>query len=856
MASDWDDLLLSWMHDPPGKALDIRGHETHSAGLASIALGREVHRSQLHTESRTEDILASRLERVVPLPKAGENGERAVRPVENKLTIVHPLSGCAQQLDVGQLNRETERSTLEAIVAKLDPPRARAFAVWRLWRERLMNHDNAWGFLPADTRLPDHTIWHHLDVAMGCRGSTQQRGVALLSFSLGPVQPFIAAARTVRDLWAGSYILSWLTFSAMEPILEQYGPGAILSPALRGNPQLDRWLRALCFSESPDAPQLLASRIDPPKPRQLLSPCLPNRFTAFVPMGVDGQSAKEIAEKCEQRCRNAWKEIADAVLQHLRQAVERKRVPLPEGWDRDWHAQIGSFFELRTAVLPLNDCNDETIGRLVSATGKWEDAFADAARVRQLTAAIPHGDAPGYGQDSAGHWMGMMDLLGRLMAAQRSAKHVPDYTPQADAEGKWPGKCSLMGTYEAMGPGDREAAGDFWEAFAQATIIEGARVRKGERLCALSLVKRYAWAAYFRPELSLKSDDLSYPDTATVAANVWLEKHDLARIAKRTDWSGQWLHWGRPNQEADEDSVPREVWESIRTAKRKEAPPAYYAILMMDGDNLGKWLRGDLGPTVSQALAPQMTTYFNKADGLAARRPIGPAFQAALSEALTNFALHFVPDIIEKHHGTLIYAGGDDVLALLPTQTAVACAQELNQTYQQNEGEKDGRRYLLMGNKATVSAGLAIVHYKEDLRVALQAARVAEKQAKTAGRNALCLRVVRRSGEDSSVVMKWNQSNNVHLLIDSFLGGASDRWAYKLRALMPTLEGLPQGAFEAEMTRQLNHSEGVTQEFRLLIQTLRDEHFQTWCGSNAAIIRNDFITLVQSASFMARGRDQ
>jgi hypothetical protein len=45
--------------------------------------------------------------------------------------------------------------------------------------------------------------------------------LAFLSFSLGPVQSFIASARTVRDLWTGSYLLSYLTFEAMRPILEK-----------------------------------------------------------------------------------------------------------------------------------------------------------------------------------------------------------------------------------------------------------------------------------------------------------------------------------------------------------------------------------------------------------------------------------------------------------------------------------------------------------------------------------------------------------------------------------------------------------------------------------------------------------
>ena len=44
---------------------------------------------------------------------------------------------------------------------------------------------------------------------------------------------FIESARSVRDLWSGSMILSWLTFQAMLPVVEQLGPTAVIYPLLR-----------------------------------------------------------------------------------------------------------------------------------------------------------------------------------------------------------------------------------------------------------------------------------------------------------------------------------------------------------------------------------------------------------------------------------------------------------------------------------------------------------------------------------------------------------------------------------------------------------------------------------------------
>src|SRR5690625_6257283 len=50
------------------------------------------------------------------------------------------------------------------------------------------------------------------------------------------------AARTTSDLWAGSHLLSRLSWEAMRPLCEQLGPDAILFPRLRGIPQVDLWL--------------------------------------------------------------------------------------------------------------------------------------------------------------------------------------------------------------------------------------------------------------------------------------------------------------------------------------------------------------------------------------------------------------------------------------------------------------------------------------------------------------------------------------------------------------------------------------------------------------------------------------
>src|SRR5439155_21476570 len=69
-----------------------------------------------------------------------------------------------------------------------------------------------------------------------------------------------------------------------------------------------------------------------------------------------------------------------------------------------------------------------------------------------------------------------------------------------------------------------------------------------------------------------------------------------------------------------------------------------------------------------------------KASGLAAekvQRPLGPGYHTALSDALSNFGLYCAGQVVDAFSGQLIYAGGDDVLAMLPTSLALDCAHAL-----------------------------------------------------------------------------------------------------------------------------------------------------------------------------------
>ena len=795
--------------------------------------------------------------------------EQGMAPNGGMVSIIHPLSGTPRELALPNAPPVKElKEFLDGVMTGIEDPGRGLLACWRLLPGHLEMVHEAYAFLPADLLNPDHTAWNFCDAEAGARAAGKD--AALLSFFLGPVQPFIEAARSIRDLWTGSAILSWISFQAMMPVILELGPSALVFPALRGAPLVDLQLRKAGITDVPE-PSRAARK----------APSMPNKFLALVP----ASKVESLGQACEQAAEGAWKRLTNAV----RKELDRKLSGHP-GWDRFWDGQVDSFFEIRTTAFPLAEIADEAA---LAGGEDFAQVFPHAQAVRDMAAVLPQGGTPAFLRDDAGRWQMYLELSARLMEAARSIKLVHS---QVASSGKVPPKCSLIGTYEQIGPVEFGKSAEFWKRMPGVLKMYGVRIRKGERLCAVALAKRFAAPAFLAKELGLAPSDLNFPDTATLAAAYWLEEakqHNSEMDPeiikeKHGEWNGQWLHnkVRKPGKDSD-DCPPEDVERLIRnTTKVIGPPPTYYAILAMDGDNMGKWLKGEKAPLVRKVLPQFVLDQYEKQGsqeaiqkGLDAQRPVGPAMHAAISEALSNFAVYAAPDIVERHRGVLIYAGGDDVLALLPVQSALDCARELRLAFRGepagNNGapegyyRKDGRDLLMMGSEAGLSAGIAVVHHKEDLRVSLREARQAEKKAKNSGRDTLVLSICRRSGDHSRALCPWDYVERAQGWQTAFQAGASDRWAYNLAAERETLSALDTKAMSSEIGRLFARSEkssrdllcpNATDTVRDWFQNYQDQTlpcFQnTLQASPEAAMLQHFSTLILSASFLARGRDE
>lgn len=260
----WQAKLAAWTHDPAEKPLvlmhDPAGHEGGTvAALRQAIFGAKDLPKEIADAVKKADRLAAAADRP-QWPRREEDGLYAswtrVTFTDNPV-LIHPLSG--EEYRLAKLD-DIEAAAIKAvstdhfkklIVYEEDKTtvdaRRTALAFWRFGPDKPAPDVGAlWGLLPADTRVPDHTIWSHLDLssALSSAFHADPNGhPALLSVSFGPVQDFIAQARTTSDLWAGSHLLSRIAWEGLKVVCEECGPDCVLFPQLRGIPLVDLWLR-------------------------------------------------------------------------------------------------------------------------------------------------------------------------------------------------------------------------------------------------------------------------------------------------------------------------------------------------------------------------------------------------------------------------------------------------------------------------------------------------------------------------------------------------------------------------------------------------------------------------------------
>lgn len=255
---------------------------------------------------------------------------------------------------------------------------------------------------------------------------------------------------------------------------------------------------------------------------------------------------------------------------------------------------------------------------------------------------------------------------------------------------------------------------------------------------------------------------------------------------------------------------------------------AYYGLVLLDGDRMGRILSGDEACAIPyrESLHPQVRHGFderaNHHDLLRRygeqRRALSPGRHLAISGALNDFALHVVPHIVEEEHlGRLVYAGGDDVFAMVPVAEVLEVIARLRSAYRGHDPAQEeidwrearrtrrllckggyalrgGRLMRMMGEGATASCGVVIAHHQAPLSAVRRELTAAEHRAKEAGgRDAFSIALVKRSGGTTYFTDKWGEPLDLLRKLRDFLRepSVSRRAVYNS---LEWLQGLPADA--------------------------------------------------------------
>lgn len=559
----------------------------------------------------------------------------------------------------------------------------------------------------------------------------------ILHFTVGPVQGFIAEARRTRDLWAGSFLLSWLTGKAMRSVEEVCGEDAIRLPCLKD----DRFYRAI---RGEGGTPYVAT--------------LPNHFKALVPAGFDPDA------HCTRVIQAEWRALAEAVWDRFLSETVTALGPVQEKRTRRiWGSQIGTdsgdppFWECAWVMAPEAE-----------VAGNEDLDWLDMRKTwRTHLPPVQEGD----GCTVMGGWQ---EISGWRRYREREEQEKFWQALQRGVASKVYGRTDAESSLE---------------------------LQPGERLCAIALVRRLfpnlephalektiGWVPGVRAgdegaraAAAVHRAIELWPSTSYMAAVRWLEvAHELAPDACRTyagtvaGVSGMYAKSeqgtaigclkgageiagldgnmffrnsienprvvrlepsGNADAPAAGESAPaaerrRELLRAFdalhdaidRAAReRKRRPPGrpapFYAVLRMDGDSMGKLSHED-PEDVSAALA---------------------VFSGGVDE------------IVERNNGVTIFAGGDDALALLPLEDALPAAAALRERFRAAFGGRPD---------ATISAAIVYAHRNAALRWVLEESRkLLEGVAKDAnGRDSIAIAVMRPGGTGPTWVGTWTDA--------------------------------------------------------------------------------------------------
>lgn len=525
----------------------------------------------------------------------------------------------------------------------------------------------------------------------------------LLSVHVGPVQDFIASARRCRDLWYGSQMLSEASRAVAQLLTDGNRP-ALIFPG-----EVDR-------STGGDV-------------------SVANKIQVYL-ADTDVNAVRDLAEAGRAALDKWVKTTSDEVF-------ERIEHELPAGdrasFDGELaRAQVAELFEYYWVAVPVAEPGDYARSRK-----ECEQLLAARKNTRRWSAStfvrfgVPKSALDGV-RESVIHescfspehaaWLyrifkvgkaerlcgvGLLKRNGRWALDAGCQESTPTFHSTSHIASA-PLRVAMAGNPAAQGA---------WNEFVGMLVgvdgfpLQDFRIRSPQQ--------QPAWT-----EFGLPAGD----NAVRVVPHVLPGQHDADGIGL----DGELLYPERLQSMFDDFGISGDQQSVLTNAQQKVLralgigdPFAYYALILADGDKMG--------------VAIDRLAEHAGADGRANHKRMSKTLDAEFTSTCAS--------LVRKHGGSLLYAGGDDVMAMVPVVSALACARALRDRFR--SAMEKAFAPLDESERPTLSVGVAVVHHMDRFDRARQYAKKAESAAKDGGRNSLAVVLKKRSGPERLVVGKW-----------------------------------------------------------------------------------------------------
>ncbi len=450
-------------------------------------------------------------------------------------------------------------------------------------------------------------------------------------------------------------------------------------------------------------------------PHPDISVSYPNRFIALLPKESDPSATGKVVEKAIRQTFNSM----------ARDAIDFRKIGIaPPGF---W-LQVEQHLEIFWAALPLKSSSE-----YCEVYQELEQTLGAIKNVRPF-------DQYAYQLD-------------------------PDGTVTLGERGR---KCNLDGKNNALFYRSRDKKNPRPLPFmlpSETMAHSGDQMHRGEAISAIGFLKRFYKKQDFPSvaDIALKqsvkklleaSNELECPVKFLKCINTQLLYENYTDSEDRRR---------KILDELDENKVPvnievikgyqEEVWKKLKSLE-KTGPlirfTPYYAILLFDGDNMGKWLGAD--PELVQIDSGEELLDFHR----------------QFAKQLAGFAIAATEETQQKFDSRVVYAGGDDFLALVNLNQLFPLLKRLRELFREKVSDSLSS-FLQPGKELSFTAGICIAQVKEPLRLVLREAKrmekAAKKEFKEVGKDAIGITLIKGSGERHEIYWRQLRGEQANVLL-------------------------------------------------------------------------------------------